>query len=110
MSYQAVYDAIRSRFPQVDVDPVIAEVMRSAGWDISYAVASVKDAWERAGDRQSEPFALLRPKMYQDGNQWCALYGDNLQEGVAGFGDTPELAAGDFNKAWQNSRLLREGK
>lgn len=24
----------------------------------------------------------------RDGNQWCALMGDNLQVGVAGFGDT----------------------
>lgn len=26
---------------------------------------------------------------YKDGDQWCALYGENLQEGIAGFGDTP---------------------
>lgn len=24
-----------------------------------------------------------------DGSQWCALVGENLQEGIAGFGDTP---------------------
>ena len=23
-----------------------------------------------------------------DGSQWCALVGENLQEGVAGFGET----------------------
>ena len=23
-----------------------------------------------------------------DGNQWCALIGEDLQEGIAGFGDT----------------------
>lgn len=28
----------------------------------------------------------------QDGNQWCALLGPDLQEGVAGFGDTPKEA------------------
>ena len=27
-----------------------------------------------------------------DGNKWCALIGGDLQEGVAGFGDTPMLA------------------
>lgn len=27
-----------------------------------------------------------------DGNAWCALIGDNLQEGVAGFGGTPREA------------------
>jgi len=24
-----------------------------------------------------------------DGDQWCALVGDNIQEGVAGFGNSP---------------------
>lgn len=44
--------------------------------------------------------ALLRPTITIDGNQWCVLYGDNLQDGVAGFGDTPYLAVLDFTKAW----------
>jgi len=53
---------------------------------------------------RKRPFMLLKPKIYPDGNQWCALYGDNLQEGVAGFGDTPELAARDFDIAWLNAK------
>jgi len=24
-----------------------------------------------------------------DGDKWCALVGDNIQEGIAGFGETP---------------------
>jgi hypothetical protein len=24
----------------------------------------------------------------KDGNQWCVLYGENLQVGIAGFGET----------------------
>lgn len=43
---------------------------------------------------------VLKPKIAKDGNQWCLLYGDNLQEGVAGFGDTPAEAARDFTNAW----------
>jgi hypothetical protein len=27
-------------------------------------------------------------KPYKDGNQWCVLLGDNIQEGICGFGDT----------------------
>lgn len=50
------------------------------------------------------PFLMLRPKMFIDGNQWCALYGDNLQDGVVGFGDSPELASWDFDKSW-NAKL-----
>lgn len=48
----------------------------------------------------ARPFYLLRPRVFPDGNQWCALYGDNLQEGVAGFGDTPAKAAHQFDVKW----------
>ena len=41
---------------------------------------------------------MLRPKISIDGNQYCVLYGDNLQEGIAGFGDTLYLAILNFNK------------
>lgn len=44
--------------------------------------------------------AILKPKIYKDGDQWCVLYGENLQEGVCGFGDTPRKAIFDFNKAF----------
>lgn len=40
----------------------------------------------------------LKPKITLDGNQYCCLYGDNLQEGISGFGDTPYAAVIDFNK------------
>lgn len=45
---------------------------------------------------------LLRPKMLKDGEKWCALYGDNIQDGVCGFGDTPEKASIDFDIKWIN--------
>lgn len=50
------------------------------------------------------PSVLYRPALSLDGDQWCALYGDNLQDGVAGFGDTPEAAMCDFNRAWRATR------
>lgn len=48
----------------------------------------------------TRPFIQMRPRLYIDGNQWCALYGENIQDGVAGFGDSPELAAWNFDKSW----------
>lgn len=47
----------------------------------------------------SRPSYLLRPTISLDGNAWCALYGKNLQEGIAGFGSTPLEALGAFDKA-----------
>ena len=43
---------------------------------------------------------ILRPRLFIDGNMWCALYGKNLQDGVAGFGETPALAMQDFDKSF----------
>lgn len=40
--------------------------------------------------------AALGVKPFKDGNQWSFLYGDNIQEGICGFGDTIFLAAMDF--------------
>ena len=50
------------------------------------------------------PHVLLKPSVYPDGNAWCALFGEDLQMGVAGFGDTPELACADFDKNWREQR------
>ena len=46
-------------------------------------------------------FALLKPKLVRDGNQWCVLYGADIRSGIVGFGDTPILAIRDWNKAWE---------
>ena len=43
---------------------------------------------------------MWKPTLSIDGNQWCALYGEDLQNGVAGFGDSPELAMYAFDAAW----------
>ena len=45
-------------------------------------------------------FSLLRPKIYIDGSRWCVLHGEDIQDGVCGFGATPREAVSDFTKAW----------
>lgn len=47
--------------------------------------ASIVEILTRAG---------LKP--YKDGNKWCILAGDNIQEGICGFGDTVEEALYQF--------------
>ena len=48
-------------------------------------------------------------KPYKDGDQWCVLLGDNIQEGICGFGNTIEDALYAFLKdliasqGWQKS-------
>jgi len=64
------------------------------------------EAAQKKLDRELQlirPFMLIRPKVFPDGNKWCALYGDNIQEGVAGFGDTPAQASVQFDIEWLNA-------
>jgi hypothetical protein len=51
----------------------------------------------------NRPSYIHKPKLTVDGNQWCALYGDDLQNGVAGFGDSPNQAYEDFDRNWIKS-------
>jgi hypothetical protein len=53
----------------------------------------------------NRPSMILKPGLSIDGNQWCALYGESLRDGNAGFGDTPELAYRDFDKNWFNFNI-----
>lgn len=75
----------------------MSERVEALQWSAAYAAQLVEE-------QRGRPFMLLRPKMYPDGNKWCALYGDNLQDGVCGFGDTPDLAAADFDRNWTQQR------
>jgi len=50
--------------------------------------------------------SLLRPRLFIDGDQWCCLYGSNVQDGVCGFGESPIDAVYDFNKAWNRKLIL----
>ena len=46
------------------------------------------------------PSTVHKPRLFIDGNKWCALYGDNIQDGVAGFGKSPSEAFIDFDINW----------
>ena len=96
-SYQAIYDAVRSRISDRNVGQAVAEVARQA-FDISHVVYGVRDEFVRAAIEQQRPSVLYRPALTLDGSQWCALYGENLQDGVAGFGDSPAAAMADFDR------------
>jgi hypothetical protein len=42
----------------------------------------------------------------QDGNQVCALFGDDLQKGIAGFGDNIPEALRALANEWEQERGL----
>lgn len=109
-TYQAVYDAVRSQLRNTDVGAAVESAIRGT-CDASFAIENVAQSFHAAAnaqryaaDQSCRPFVLLRPKIYPDGNMWCALYGDDLMAGVAGFGETPEKAAAAFDIEWTKAK------
>ena len=96
-NYQAVYDAVRSRFHGCDAAQIIREACHL---DASFAIESIRDEFGRAAIAMQDASVLYRPSLSIDGDKWCALYGDDLQSGVAGFGDSPAQSMADFNVNW----------
>jgi len=48
-----------------------------------------------------KPHVVMRPRLFLDGNSWCALYGENIQDGVAGYGSSPAKAMAAFDTSWE---------
>lgn len=67
---------------------------------ICEAAYQVRDRIVDAAIEYDRPSAIYRPKLTIDGDHWCALYGDDLQSGVAGFGKSPYEAMCGFDDAW----------
>lgn len=114
-TYQAVYDAVRSRMSNGDIGQAVTDAINQQAGGLGFAIESVKteyaqaaDAHRVAGEQAQRPSVLYRPGLSIDGNQWCALYGENLQDGVTGFGDSPAAAMLDFDANWNQSLAARE--
>lgn len=50
--------------------------------------------------RMFQTLTALNPNFSKDGNQFCYLYGENLQVGIAGFGNTVYEAMVSFCNAF----------
>lgn len=62
-------------------------------------------AWSHSGDMAGRPHVLMRPRVFMENlTTWCCLYGENLQDGVAGFGSCPREACADFDRHWNWSK------
>lgn len=72
--------------------------------DISTDVYLARSAIIEAAAFVSAPHTRMRPRLFLDGNMYCALYGDNLHDGCAGFGETADLAMQDFDRSWYGQK------
>jgi len=107
-NYQAVYDAVRSRFNGCDTSQAVESAISNAFSNMYVIPEVVRSCISEVAIEMMRPFYLLKPKVFPDGDQWCALYGENLQEGVAAFGETPAKASTQFDIEWLNSKAKKE--
>ena len=77
------------------------EYQRMVANSIAHEAFCAGQAWQQAAAAQERPCVLWKPRLFRDGNQWCALLGENIQDGVVGFGDSPDAAMWSFDKAWR---------
>ncbi len=96
-TYQAVYDAVRSKISNADVGQAIESAMRDA--QISFYFDRMACVFEEYVSEQARPCVVFKPELSQDGNAWLAIFGD-LPTGVVGCGNSPAEAMYDFDKKW----------
>lgn len=107
-AYQATYDAVRSKISGGDIGSAVERAMRDANLS-HYADMASRSAQEAASEHM-RPSVLFKPTLSADGTLWCALLGENLQEGVAGFGETPGKAMADFDNAFWTAKTPKAAR
>lgn len=102
-SYQAIYDAVRSRISGGDISQAVERCL-----DFSHQATMVMQSCQNAASEYERPSVVFKPKLAKDGDHWCALLGDNLQDGVAGFGKSPAEAMWNFDAKWYEKLPIKE--
>lgn len=98
-SYQPIYDAVRSRISSCNIGQIVDDACRSA-FDLGMTRQILQEQFCASAMEMARPSVLFKPTLMADGDKWCALLGDDLQVGVAGFGDTPAEAMIAFDQAF----------
>ena len=99
-SYQAIYDAVRSRISGCDVGDAVSSVLRNSFGNIDHHFQCAVQEFSVAASEQQRPCVLFRPILSREGDQYCALFGVDLVQGIAGFGKSAADAMSDFDKNW----------
>lgn len=71
------------------------------------AVGGLELALHGGIERSHSYAAIYKLVPFQDGNEWCVLLGENLQDGIAGFGTTPHAAIMEFDRQMFNAKAAQ---
>lgn len=102
-TYQAIFDGVRSKISNCDVSQVLRDVLVQQ-MDFGAFIQRLNQEMYNVSAEMQRPSVLYRPGLSIDGNMWCALYGDNIQDECAGFGASPQGAMHDFDVNWSKSK------
>ena len=102
-TYQAVYDAVRSRINGFDSQSLIDRIARN--FDFSHHAEIIRQEFLIVANEQMRPSVLFRPELSSNdirygNNEWVAHYGEKPYGGVQGIGTSPDEAMRDFDKKW----------
>lgn len=86
---------------QLEYLAYLEEAVEAAGFVVKHDGGTLHSCAVEA--QEMNLVRLLKPRIFIDGNAWCVLYGEGLQDGIAGFGKTPRLAVYAFNRAWDTA-------
>lgn len=92
----------------MEINPHVIEraITDAFSWPLEY----IKQEFTMAAHEMQRPCVLFRPRIFLDGDMWCALYGEDLQNGIAGFGKTVKEAMFAFDNCWNNRKTKPESE
>lgn len=93
-SYQAIFDAVRSRISGGDVGAAVREAAERA-FDISFVRAQLQQDFSIAAAEMARPSVVYRADLRHIGGHWFAAFGD-----LRGAGATPDEAMRNFDTNW----------
>lgn len=92
-TYQAVFDAVRSRISGFDGHALIERI--ASQFDFSFYAQQIKEEIMNVTYEHQRPSVIFRPSLKMDNGRWRAVYGD-----VMVFGNSPQEAMLNFDNKW----------
>lgn len=102
-SYQAIYDAVRSRISGGDIGQAVRDVAFQQ-FDISHQLAILQQEFMIAAGEMGRPCVVFKPTIQADGDAWTVLLGPDPQVGIFATGATPAEAMMNWDQEFYKGK------